>query len=308
VTPLKALARPLFGLYDRPYILLVFTTLFWGGNVVAGRLAVGEVSPMAVVFLRWVISFALMAIFAWKPIKAEYRAALPHWPMFFVLGIFGYTGFNALYYAAAHITSGVNIAIIQGSTPIAVLLVGFLVFRNRLTALQLAGALVTIVGVLLAASKGDWQVIANFAFNRGDLYLLIASMLYAVYTLMLMRNRPQVSMIVFFAAMSAAACLSSIPLLAYEAYAGQLMWPTFKGWMLILYIGVLPSLLCQLAYIRGVELIGPGRAIIFYNLIPIFGALLSALVLREAVTIYDALALGLVIAGIYIAEKSKPAP
>ena len=86
------------------------------------------------------------------------------------------------------------------------------------------------------------------------------------------------------------------------------MWPSFKGWMLIVYIGVLPSLLCQLAYIRGVELIGPGRAIIFYNLIPIFGALLSALVLREAVTIYDALALGLVIAGIYIAEKSKPTP
>lgn len=301
----ETLARPLRGLYDRPFFLLVFTTLFWGGNVVAGRLAVGEVSPMAITFLRWLVSFALLALFARRQILAEYRKMLPQWPLVMLLGILGFTAFNALYYSAAHHTTGVNIAIIQGSTPIIILLMGFIVFRNALSGLQMAGALLTILGVLVSASHGDWRVVASLAFNRGDLWLLIASVFYAVYTLLL-RKKPDCSALVFFTAMAAAACLSAIPLVVYEAQQGLLIWPTFKGWLLIAYIAVLPSLLCQIFYIRGIELIGPGRASIFYNLVPVFGALLSALLLREAVSTFDVAALGLVLGGIFIAERGKP--
>lgn len=157
----ETLARPLRGLYDRPFFLLVFTTLFWGGNVVAGRLAVGEVSPMAITFLRWLVSFALLALFARRQILAEYRKVLPQWPLVMLLGILGFTAFNALYYSAAHHTTGINIAIIQGSTPIIILLMGFIVFRNALSGLQMVGALLTILGVLVSASHGDWREIGR---------------------------------------------------------------------------------------------------------------------------------------------------
>jgi drug/metabolite transporter (DMT)-like permease len=299
---IRILARAPLKFWDRPYFLLIFTTLFWGGNVVASRLAVGEVSPMAVVFLRWLIAFLLLAIFAWQPIRDEYRKILPHWPMILLMGVFGYTGFNALYYSAAHHTSGVNIAIIQGSTPIAILLLGYLVFRNRLTAAQFAGALLTVVGVLFAASHGDWAVIAGLAFNKGDLWVLIASLMYAIYTLLL-RRRPDCSALVFFAAMAAGATISALPLLLIEIRQGLVIWPGLKGWLIIAYIAILPSLLCQMTYIRGVELIGAGRASIFYNLVPIFGAFLSAVVLREWPTLSDMLALALVVSGILIAER-----
>ncbi len=308
MTILDALPAPIRGLWNRPFFLIVFTTLFWGGNVVAGRLAVGEVSPMAVVFLRWLIAFVLLAVVAWQPIRSEYRKVLPHWPLVLLMGILGYTGFNALFYSAAHHTSATNIAIIQGSTPIVILLLGFAIFRNQLTALQLAGATLTIVGVVLAASKGDWSVIANLAFNRGDLWLLIASIMYAFYTLLL-RKRPDCSPLTFFVAMAAGATVSAIPLIVFEAQQGLLLWPGAKGWLIIAYIAVFPSLLCQLAYIRAVELIGPGRASIFYNLVPIFGVFLSALLLQEWPTASDLAALALVIGGISIAEwKKSPKP
>ena len=301
----EPLARPLRRLYDRPYFLLVFTTLFWGGNVVAGRMAVGEVSPMAITFLRWLISFGLLALFAWKPIRAEYKKVLPQWPLVLLLGVLGFTAFNALYYSAAHHTTGVNIAIIQGSTPIIILLVGFMVFRNSLSTLQIIGALVTIIGVLVSASHGDWRIVASLAFNRGDLWLLIASVFYAIYTLLL-RKRPDCSALVFFTAMAAAACLTSIPLVIYEAQQGLLIWPSLKGWLLIAYIAALPSLLCQIFYIRAIEILGPGRTSIFYNLVPVFGALLSTMILREPVSVFDVMALALVLGGIFIAERGKP--
>jgi drug/metabolite transporter (DMT)-like permease len=306
VTISDSIAGPLRGLWHRPFFLLVFTTFFWGGNVVAGRLAVGEVSPMAVTFLRWTVSFTLLALLARRQIAAEYRLVLPHWRLILLLGILGYTAFNALFYSAAHHTSGVNIAIIQGSTPIVILLAGFLVYRYSLTGLQLTGAVVTIIGVVVTASKGDWQVIAELAFNRGDVWLLIASIFYAAYTLMLAR-KPACSTLVFFTALAAAAALTSVPLILFEWWRGDLLWPSAKGWLLIAYIAVFPSLLCQIFYIRGIDLIGPGRASIFYNLVPVFGALLATVVLREPLFATDLLALILVIGGILIAEKGKAA-
>ncbi len=260
---------------------MIFTTLFWGGNVVAGRLAVGEVSPMAVVFLRWLIAFALLGIMAWRPIRNEYRQMLPHWPLVICMGIFGYTGFNALFYSAAHHTTAANIAIIQGATPIVVLLLGFAAFRNRLSPLQFFGAVLTMIGVFVCATRGDLSVLTTLSFNRGDLWMLIASIMYALYTLLL-RRRPDCSPLTFFAAMAAGATISAVPLILYEAQQGALLWPSLKGWLVIAYIAIFPSLLCQIAYIRGVELMGPNRASVFYNLVPIFGVLLGALLLRDS--------------------------
>lgn len=293
------------GLWNRPYVLLVFTTFFWGGNVVAGRWAVGEVSPMAVVLLRWVLAFALLGIVARRQIATEWRLVLPSWRLILLLGAMGYTVFNALFYSAAHHTTGVNIAIIQGSAPIVILVMGFLVLGHRLGPLQIVGAAVTVIGVLLTASQGDWRVIAGLAVNRGDLWMLIASLLYAAYTLLLAR-KPPCSTLVFFTAMALAAAVTALPLLLHEAWQGLLLWPTPKGWLLVAYIALFPSLLCQLAFIRGVELIGPGRASVFYNLIPVFGALLSTLLVGEDFSSVDLAALALVIGGILIAERGKP--
>ncbi|WP_460450361.1 DMT family transporter [Alsobacter sp. SYSU BS001988] len=290
--------------FNQPYLLLVFTTLMWGGNVVAGKLAVGEVSPMMVTFLRWFISFGTLAVVARGPILAEWRLLLPSWRYVLMMGAIGFTAFNALFYEAAHYTTAVNIAIIQGSTPIFILIGAVLFFGGAVGPLQAAGVALTILGVALTASHGDVGVLTALSFNRGDLWLLVASVLYAAYTILL-RRRPATSGLVFFAALALAACITSIPLVIAEAVAGQLQWPTLKGWAVLLYVAWLPSLLCQICYIRALELIGPSRASAFYNLVPVFGALLSTTLLREPFSLSDALALAMVIGGILVAERGR---
>ena len=287
-----------------PYLLLLLTSLFWGGNVVASKLAVGTVSPMVVVFLRWLVVFVLLAGFARKQIMAEWRKLLPAWPVLLGMGAFGFTGFNALFYLAAHHTQAVNIAIIQGAMPIVVMLVAFAVYRTPLRTLEVVGALITIVGVLVTASRGQWQTIAGLAFNRGDLFILIATFLYGSYTVML-RARPKVSALTFLFGMALAAFLTSIPLVGYEIVTGTAQWPGLYGWLVVGYIALFPSLLSQIFYIRGNELIGPARASLFVNLAPVLGAGLSALILGERVTSLDIAALGLVLGGIFLAERAK---
>jgi drug/metabolite transporter (DMT)-like permease len=301
MSPLRSLWR---GLLQRPYLLLLLTTLMWAGNGVAGRLAVGEISPMALTCLRWVMVVTILGIILGREVAADWPALAARWPMVVLMGALGFTAFNALFYAAAHHTSAVNITIFQGAIPVLVLLGTALVFHARVRLLQWAGMAVTLVGVACVAAKGDLEILRTLALNIGDVWMLIACAFYAGYTLAL-PHRPKVPDLVFFTAMSGVAFLTSLPLLAYEAATATLQWPTAKGWAVLLYVGLFPSLLSQIFFMRGVELIGPGRAGLFVNLVPVFGALLAVLLLGEPFALYHALGLSLVLGGIALAEQGR---
>jgi drug/metabolite transporter (DMT)-like permease len=290
--------------YGNAYALLAATMLLWGGNVVASRLAVGEVSPMALVSLRWIIAASLLVLIAGRTLIANLPLILPAWRKVLWMGTLGFTGFNILFYLAAHKTQGVNIAIIQGGIPVFVLLANLLFFGIRASPLQLAGLVLTLWGVGTVATRGDLWVLRHFNFNTGDISMILADIFYAAYTLGL-RNRPAVPGLAFFAAVALAACLTSLPPLALEFVSGDVVWPSSKGWLILLYIGIFPSFVAQIFFLRGVDLIGPARAGLFVNLLPVFGALLSVAVLGEAFGTYHALGLVLVVGGIFIAERGK---
>jgi drug/metabolite transporter (DMT)-like permease len=289
---------------DNAYALLTATMFLWGGNVVASRLAVGEVSPMALVCLRWIIAASLLGLVARRGLQANLPILRPHWRKILWMGTFGFTGFNLLFYLAAHKTQGVNIAIIQGGIPVFVLLANLVFFGVRARPLQIAGLCLTLLGVGAVATHGDLSVLRRFNFAAGDVYMVLADMFYAAYTLGL-RNRPAVPGLVFFAAVALAACLTSLPPLALEVWRGDIVWPSGKGWLILLYIGLFPSFIAQIFFLRGVDLIGPARAGLFVNLLPVFGALLSVALLGEAFGAYHALGLLLVVGGIFIAERGK---
>ncbi|MDJ1158230.1 DMT family transporter [Chelatococcus sp. SYSU_G07232] len=291
------------GLYGQAYLLLALTTLMWAGNSIAGKLAVGEISPMAMTCLRWVIVCAVLAVAAGGQIRAEWRALLPAWRSILLMGTFGFTGFNALFYAAAHYTTAINISIIQGAIPIVVLVGALIFFGTRILWLQMVGVVATLIGVAITATHGELAMLASLGLNAGDLSMLLASVFYAGYTLAL-RNRPKVSGLVFFAALAGVACLTSIPLLVAEIVTDRIAWPTGEGLAILAYVAFFPSLLSQLLYMRGVELIGPGRAGLFINLLPIFGALLAVLILGEPLRPYHAAGLALVLGGIWVAERA----
>ncbi len=292
------------GLWGQAYVLLTLTTLMWGGNAIAGRLAVGEVSPMMLTCLRWVIVVTVLLPLVGRQVIAEWPKIRERWVFTILMGAFGFTGFNALFYAAAHYTTAVNLTIFQGSIPVLVLLGTVLFFKARVIPLQIIGMIVTILGVILVSVKADLEILRTLALNIGDVWTLIACVFYAGYTLGL-RHRPAIPSLIFFASLAGVAFLTSLPLLWIEAAQGALQFPTPKGWAILLYVGLLPSLLSQVFFMRGVELIGPARAGLFVNLVPVFGALLAVVLLSEPFAIYHALGLVLVLGGIWLAERRR---
>ncbi|WEX11780.1 DMT family transporter [Chelativorans sp. AA-79] len=285
------------------YPLLLLTTLFWGGNAVAGKLAVGHVSPFALTFLRWIVALALLLPFAWKPLRRDWPDVKRHLPLLASLGVIGFTCFNAAMYSALTLTSAVNVSIEQGAIPLVIIVVNFLVFRVKATWLQLVGFLLSLIGIGLTASHGDITRLAALDINLGDLLMLIAVLVYGFYTVGL-RFKPEIHWLSMITVLAASALASSVPLLAWEHSTGDLILPDLRGWAIVIYVAVMPSVLSQVFYIRSNELIGPNRAGLFVNLVPIFGTLLSILILGEDFHLYHAAALLLVFCGISLAEYS----
>ena len=299
------LERMIAALTGRPYLLLCITTIGWAGNAVAGRLAVGHVSPMLIVTLRWLVVMIVLGTIAGRRMRAEWPQIAPHWRVLACMGALGYTIFNAIFYWSAHYTSAVNMGVLQGVTPALVATMAFAAYRSRLSPLQIVGVAATMVGTLVVASRGSMEVLGSFAFNIGDVGILVASILYSGYTVAL-RPRQAVSPIAFFGEMSVAAFLTSRPHVAVENARGEAVWPDMRGWLLVLYIGLVPSLISQMCFMRAVQLIGPNRAGLFMNLVPIVAAGMGVGLLGEHFELYHAAGLVFVLGGIWLAER-RPA-
>ncbi len=289
----------------RAYLLLTLTALCWGANAIFGRLAVGQVSPMALVTLRWLGALGLLVVFAHAQVRRDWPAIRQRLMFASAMGAICFTVFNALYYVAAHSTTAINIGIIQGAIPVFVLAGALAVDRAPVAGLQLAGVLVTLLGVVIVACGGEFARLATFTLNFGDLLMIAACAIYAGYTLAL-RRRPPVSALSLFTVMAAAAFLASLPLALTEAALGRFQWPTTTGWVILALVTLFPSFLAQIFFIQGVALIGPSRAGVFVNLVPVFASILALLVLNEPFQPFHALALCLVLGGIWLSERSKP--
>ncbi|WP_342105145.1 DMT family transporter [Methylobacterium sp. SI9] len=287
------------------YGLLTLTALLWAGNAVTSRWAPGHISPQVITTLRWAVACTALMPFAGHKLVAEWPLLRPHWLRILLMGGLGYTAFNCLFYAAGAYTGAINLALFQGAIPVLVIVMNRVAYRIPVTAGQMAGVVLTLIGAGLAATHGDLAVLTHLAFNRGDVLVFGACLLYAGYTIFL-PTRPKVSGLAFFAAMAVAAFVTSLPPLAVEWAAGHAVWPGPEGWAMVLFVGLGPSLLSQLFFMRGVELIGPNRAGLFVNLVPIFGAILAVLLVGEPFGATEGIALALVLGGIACAERLKP--
>ena len=294
------------GSNGRAYLLLAFTALCWGANAVLGRMAVSEISPMALVTARWLGVSVLLALFAHRHLRRDWPALRPHLFLVTSLGVLGFTTFNALFYVAAHYTTAVNIGIIQGSIPMFILVGAFAAYRTRITSLQVAGAVLTMIGVAIVGSGGSLARLAALAVNFGDVLMVGACFIYAGYTVAL-RKRPPTSALGLFAVMAFAAFVASLPLVFAEVALGQFQWPTPKGMIIVALVTLFPSFLAQIFFIQGVTLIGPGRAGVFVNLVPVFASILAVVLLNEPFEVFHAIALGLVLGGIWVSERGKAA-
>jgi drug/metabolite transporter (DMT)-like permease len=290
-------------MHRKAYIFLLATMLFWAGNAVAGKLAVGHVSPMLLSGVRWALVVPVLLLLGGRHLAQDWPALRPRLWLLMFLGFLGFTVFSVAMYGALIYTSATNVSIEQGGMPVFVFAASFLMFGTRTRPAQLLGFLLSFAGVAVTALHGDLHRLFSLDVNIGDALMMLAVLAYGIYTAAI-RVRPQVHWMSLMIVLCLGAALGAVPFIAAEAAAGALILPDATGWAIIAYVVAFPSLAGQALYIRAVGLIGPNRAGLFINFLPLWGAVLSVLILGEPFETYHGLALVLVLGGVLIAEAS----
>jgi len=283
--------------------MLVLTMAFWGGNAVAGKFAVGEVSPFVLTFLRWALAALVVIGFAWPHLQRDWPTIRAHLPYLGGMGAMGFAVFAGLLYLGLVTTTAINATIIQAAMPMFIFALNFAFFRTTATPLQVLGYSLTLVGVAVAAGQGDLASLLALELDRGDLFVILAAITYAGYSVAL-RRKPQMHWLSFVSVLFVAGALASIPFVVAETLMGRAIWPTSTtGWTVLVYVTLLPSLLAQAFFIRGNEVLGSNAAGLFLNLIPIMGAIFSVALLGERFQLFHATSLALVLGGIALAQR-----
>ena len=304
--PLATLNRGITArLLDQPYLLLILAPLFWGGNVVAAKLVVGEIDPFLLLAARCVGATLFIFPFALPYLRRDWPVIGRTWPLLMAYGGIGYALFNVFLYVGLTTTTAVNTSIEQGALPMMILGANFIVFRVRARALQILGVIIAIFGVILTATHGNPARLLTLDINIGDAFVIAACLAYMVYTLAL-KYRPDIHLMSFLGvAFTGAALTGLVALQLFGTGIAQLATlpaASPKVWAVIAYVAIFPSMFSQVSYARGVELIGANRAAPTHNLIPVFGTLLSVVILGEHLEFYHYLAAAIIIGGIVLAE------
>lgn len=284
-------------------LLAVVCTLIWGGNAIAGKFAVGNISPLMLTMCRWFLAATIMVIWGWSHLRHDWPVIRQNLAYLFFAGALGFAAFNGLLYTALKYSTAINITILQSAMPMFVFLLNFLVFGLRMHWAQAFGYSITLIGVLLVAGQGDFTRLASLDVNFGDLVMLVAVVVYSAYSVAL-RAKPSMHWMSFLAVLVISATIASIPMAAVEYALGETIMPTnVTGWTVVFYTALFPSIVSQGFWIRTNELLGGNTASLFFNLVPIFGALLAVLILGETFHVYHAIALTMVVGGIVIAQQ-----
>ena len=289
-------------LFDQPYLLLSLTSLLWAGNVVLGRYVVGHIPPITLSVVRWLGAVVVLLPFAARHLGRDWPTIRKHAGMLGFLALTGFSAYNTMAYYGLQFTTAIHGLLLQSVAPLFVALWTFVLFRDRLTARQAGGILLSLTGVAVIICRGSLAVLEGFEFNQGDLWFIAALLIYAFYTAML-RRRPTIHPLSFLAIGMGLGALLLLPAMALELIGGRTV--TFDAETLgsFVYICIFPSLLGYLFLNRGIELIGANRAAPFIHLVPVFGSALAILLLGERFYLYHAVGYAVVFAGITIATK-----
>ncbi|MBJ6798858.1 DMT family transporter [Geomonas propionica] len=294
------------------YLKLVLTTFFWGGTFVAARLAVKEAPPFFAATCRFTVAATcLIALTAWYASKEGKSFPVPaggrQLALLFSLGVTGIFCYNAVFFTGLKLTTATSGALIVAINPLLTAVLSALWLRERVNLTQGVGLLVSLLGVSVVISKGSWAVLAGFAFNKGDLIMLGAPLCWALYSILGKKALASFTPLAAtaYAALFGTMLLFPAALLEHAVLGGP--WPSFSwiGWLAILQLALLGTVVGFVWWYQGVGQIGAARAAVFVNLVPFFGALQAALLLGERVVLPQFLGGVLVVAGVYCGSRGN---
>jgi drug/metabolite transporter (DMT)-like permease len=280
----------------RVWLLLVLCNLFWAGNYVFGKYVVAEMSPLWITFSRWFLaSFILIAV-AYVIEKPDWHKVIKEWKILSAMAVVGIIIYTLILYSALDYTSSTNAALVSSLNPAVMAVFAATFLKERVSKLQVLGIGISLGGVFIILTGGYLGNILQVEYNRGDLLMLVAILMWTIYSIIgkSLRLTPPITAT---AGSSVIATLIMAPFALYQGIDISALSPV--AWTGIIYITIFPSVCSFIFWNIGVKELGANKSAIFLNLIPVFTALISW-ALGNKITMAQILGGLLVFIGVYV--------
>ena len=286
------------------YLKLLLTAVFWGGTFVAGRSLAQNVGPFSAAFFRFAVASVLLVFLLWKTkgkvALTRRRQILP----VLLLGLTGVFCYNVFFFKGLKLIEASRAAIIIANNPIFIALFAAVFFKEKLNALKITGIIISVTGAIIAISKGNVLEILQGNLGIGEVYILLCVVSWVIFSLLGKAVMTELSPLasVTYSSISGTVLLF-IP--ALREGLADCMYYSVSVWWNIFYLGFFGTALGFVWYYQGIKAIGPTRAGLFINFVPISALLLAFAVLGEPITPSLFIGTSLVIFGVYLTNQKR---
>jgi drug/metabolite transporter (DMT)-like permease len=289
--------------FDPTYAALALTALLWSSNFVIGRAVRDDVSPATLNFLRWAIALVVLVPVTLRDLRAHRTLLTRHWRLIALLGFTGIAAFQTIGYVALTTTTALNTILLLSLAPLAIVALSWLALGERVTSRQGLGLVTSLAGAAVLILHGDLSTLVDLRFNAGDLWMLLAVAIWAVYSVLLRGQPAEVPPLALHTTSVAAGTLWMLPAFGWQVAHGSGLPSGIAAWSAIGFIAIFSSALAHALWVRGVATIGPNRAGSFIHLMPLFGAALAMTFLDEQIATYHACGALLVLCGVVLTNR-----
>ncbi len=286
------------------YVLLILASLFWSGNFIVGKFAtLFEIPPLTLNVFRWASVWLILMPFTYKEIYKNLANIKKNWLVISFMGIITISTFNSVVYFALNYTQVINAVLVLAAIPAATIIFSSLMNIEKTNIFQLLGLLLSIIGIGSIITNGDVQKIASLNFNKGDLWMLVCVITWALYSTLLKKNKFKFSQFTLIQLMVSAGLIFLIPQLFYEKSIGLEVNFNKAFFIILFYVVVFPAIAAYYFWQKGVEIIGPNRATMFIQLMPLFSAVMAIIIFKEKFELYHFAGAIFIVSGIYLSNK-----
>ena len=284
------------------YFFAIGATAIWSGNFIIARDLNDSIPPVSLAFWRWIVAVTVFLPFALKPLIAEKNILRKHIPYLSVTSLLGITVFNTLIYFAGHTTTAVNLSLISITFPVFIVILSRFVFGELISLHKGFGIILVVAGVVILITKGNITRLLNISFAVGDIWMLLAAIIFAVYSILLKRKPEELSIWALQLSTFILGLIFLFPFFIWEHMmvpAGKFDTKTIGS---ILYVGIFASLSAFVLWNKAIVKVGPSKAGMIYYTLPLFSGISAHFFLNESVSAIHFYSALLIVAGIFTAN------
>jgi drug/metabolite transporter (DMT)-like permease len=286
------------------YLFLVLAALCWSGNFIVGKFAtLFQIPPLSLNVLRWISVWFILMPFTYKEIYNNFNYIKKNWLVISFMGVITISTFNSVVYLALNYTQVVNAVLMLAAIPVVTIVLSSLMKIEKTNFLQIFGLLMSIIGVGAIISNGDFQKIVSLSFNKGDVWMLVCVLTWSLYSTLLKKHNLKLSQFTLIQLMVTVGILFLVPQLLYESYIGLELNFNKPFFLILFYVVIFPAIAAYYFWQKGIEMIGPNRATMFIQLMPLFSAIMAIIIFKEKLELYHFAGAAFIISGIYLSNR-----